>query len=225
MAYDRRTRKVVLFGGYNGTYLGDTWLWEGVTSTWTQAAPTHSPKAVTAPMVFTGLNGRVDEFGGFSGNLYAGTMGEWDGADWRQIHAAMLPYARSSAGVGVNYRTKQVVLFGGLADVNPVNTWTYDGTTWTLQSPATQPAWVYSSSAVFDPGLNTVILFGGGSGGIDQDTTWSWNGSNWEQLFPAQSPGPREDAGIAYDSAIGRTVIFGGQVSGVPLNDTWELTP
>ena len=66
----------------------------------------------------------------------------------------------------------------------PINTWTYDGQTWTMESPATQPPLVYASSAVFDPNLNTVILFGGGSGGIDQNTTWSWTGSNWEQLFP-----------------------------------------
>jgi hypothetical protein len=175
-------------------------------------------------MVFTGLKGRVDEFGGFSGNLYEGTMWEWSGSDWRRVHAAMLPYARSSSGVGVNYRTKQIVLFGGLGDVNPANTWTYDGTTWTLESPAAQPPLVYASSAVFDPNLNTVVLFGGGSGGIDQDTTWSWTGSNWQQLFPAQSPGPREGAGIAYDPDLGRTVIFGGQDSEVPLGDTWELS-
>ena len=226
MAYDLRTHRVVLFGGYDGSSdLGDTWLWDGRTSTWTQATPAHSPKAVTGPMVFTGLKGRVDEFGGFSGNLYEGTMWEWSGSDWRQVHAAMLPYARSSSGVGVNYRTKQIVLFGGLGDVNPVNTWTYDGTTWTLESPATQPPWVYGSCAVFDPNLDTVVLFGGGSGGIDQDTTWSWTGSNWEQLFPAQSPGPREGAGIAYDKDLGRTVIFGGQDSEAPLGDTWELSP
>ena len=43
-------------------------------------------------------------------------------------------------------------MFGGLADVNPNNTWTYDGTTWTLQSPAVQPLLVYAASAAFDPG-------------------------------------------------------------------------
>ena len=101
MAYDRRTHKVVLFGGYDGSKdLGDTWLWDGRSSTWTQAAPAHSPKAVTGPMVFTDLNGRVDVFGGFSGNLYELTMWQWSGSDWRQLHPPQVPFARSSAAVG-----------------------------------------------------------------------------------------------------------------------------
>jgi hypothetical protein len=145
-------------------------------------------------MVFTDLDGRVDEFGGFSGNLYEDTMWRWSGSDWRQVHVAMLPYARSSAAVGVDSRGKQIVLYGGLADVNPLNTWTYDGTTWTIESPANQPLTVYAASAVFDPNLDAVIVFGGGNGGVDQNTTWSWTGTNWEQLITAQSPGPREGA-------------------------------
>jgi Galactose oxidase, central domain len=226
MAYDRHTHQVVLFGGYDGRNdLGDTWLWDGRTSTWTQAAPANAPKAVTGPMVFTDLDGRADLFGGFDGNLYQDIMWRWTGSDWRQVRVSMLPYARSSAAVGVNYVTKKIVMFGGLGDVNPYNTWTYDGQTWTMESPATQPALVYASSTTFDPNVNAVILFGGGSGGVDQNTTWSWTGTNWEQLFPLQSPGPREGAGIAYDHDLGRTIIFGGQNRGAVMSDTWELTP
>jgi hypothetical protein len=176
-------------------------------------------------MVFTDLDGRVDLFGGFDGNFYQNIMWRWNDSDWRQLRVATVPFARSAAAVGVNYLTRQIVMFGGLGDVNPNNTWTYDGHTWTLESPATQPPLVYSSSATFDPNVNAVILFGGGSGGVDQDTTWSWTGTNWEELFPTQSPGPREGAGIAYDRALGETIIFGGQDHAVPLGDTWELTP
>ncbi|MEO8043998.1 MAG: kelch repeat-containing protein [Spartobacteria bacterium] len=225
MAYDRRTQKVVLFGGYNGhSDLGDTWLWDGRTSTWTQATPAHSPKAVTGPMVFTGLRGRVDEFGGFNG-LYQNAMWEWSGSDWRQVHADMVPYARSSSAVGVDNVSKRIVLYGGLADVNPLNTWTYDGTTWTIQSPSMQPVTVYAASAAFEPNLNAVVLFGGGDGGVDQNRTWSWTGSDWAELFPTLSPPAREGAGMAYDKALGRIVLFGGQNSEVPVGDTWELTP
>lgn len=226
MAYDRHLHKVVLFGGYDGRHdLGDTWLWDGATSSWTQATPAHSPKAVTGPMVFTDADGRVDEIGGFDGNFYQSTMWRWHDSDWRQLRVNTLPFARSSAAVGVNYVTKQAVLFGGLGDVNPFNTWTYDGHNWTLQSPATQPLLVYAGSTTFDQNLESVILFGGGSGGIDQNTTWSWTGSDWQQLFPTQSPGPREGAGIAFDRNLGRTIIFGGQNHEVPVGDTWELEP
>src|SRR5262249_17843231 len=106
-----------------------------------------------------------------------------------------------------------------------INTWIYDGVTWTLRSLLTQPTWVYGASASFDPNLNSIVLFGGGSGGVDQDTTWRWLGSNWAQLFPTQSPPAREGAGIAYDPAIGHVIIFGGLDGNTLLNDTWELTP
>ena len=226
MAYDVATHQVVLFGGYDGThYLGDTWIWDGSTFAWTQATPAHSPRAVTGPMLFPDATGRVDEFGGFDGHFYQATMWRWNGADWRRLHPAMVPYARSSAAVGFNPLLDQVVLFGGLADVNPDNTWTYDATNWTMQNLSTQPQLVYGSSAAFDRNLNSVILFGGGSGGVDQDTTWAWSGSVWQQLFPMQSPTPREGAGMAYDEVLRRIILFGGQNNNALLNDTWELTP
>ncbi len=226
MAYDRHSHKVILFGGYDGhKHLGDTWIWDGATSTWTQATPVHSPTAVTGPMVFTDLDGRVDEFGGYDGNLYQGTMWRWNGSDWRQLRPNTLPFARSSSAVGVNYVAKETVLYGGLADVNPLNTWTYDGKTWTLQSPAAQPQTVYAASATFEPSLKTVVLFGGADAGVDQNRTWSWTGSNWVELFPSFSPPAREGAGMVYDRAVGRIILFGGQESGAPLGDTWELEP
>jgi Galactose oxidase, central domain len=226
MAYDLRTRKVILFGGYDGqSDLGDTWIWDGLTSTWTQALPAHSPKAVTGPMLFTDLNGRVDVYGGFDGNFYQLTMYRWTGTDWHVLHPPTVPFARSSAAVGVDFPAKQIVLFGGLGDVNPYNTWTFDGKNWTMASPLTQPPLLYAASAVFDANLNATVLFGGGSGGIDQNATWSWTGANWEQLFPTQSPAAREGAGIAYATALGHTVIFGGQGGSRLLNDTWEFDP
>jgi len=152
-------------------------------------------------------------------------MWRWHDSDWRQLHPDTLPSARSSAAVGVNYLTKQVVLYGGLADVNPLNTWTYDDRTWTLESPATQPLTVYGPSAAFEPTLKTVVLFGGADGGVDQNRTWSWTGSNWVELFPTFSPPAREGAGMAWDKALGRIILFGGQLSEVPMGDTWELNP
>jgi hypothetical protein len=226
MTYDFVTQKVVLFGGYDGTnYLGDTWLWDGSTLQWTQATPAHQPTAVTGPMLFPDPNGRADLFGGFDGQFYQLTMWQWNGSDWTQLSPPTVPFARASAAVATNASTGQVVMFGGLADVNPNNTWTYDGTTWTLQSPAVQPLLVYGASAAFAPGLQGVVLFGGGSGGEDQNTTWFWDqvGVTWTLLSTMQSPPAREGAGMTYDAAIDRVILFGGQDNNGVFNDTWEL--
>jgi Galactose oxidase, central domain len=226
MAYDKITQKVVLFGGFNGrNYLGDTWIFDGATSRWTQAKPAHSPTPVTGPMLFTDPNGHVDVYGGFDGQFYQYSMWQWTGTGWNQLNLLALPFARSSAAVGVNQSTGRAVLFGGLADINPVNTWVYTGTTWTEKFPSTQPLWVYAGSAAFDANLNAVVLFGGGSGGIDQDTTWKWSSSNWTQLLTTQSPPAREGAGMVYDPLLGHVIVFGGQNNEVPLGDTWELLP
>jgi N-acetylneuraminic acid mutarotase len=226
MAYDSVSQKVVLYGGFNGNnYLGDTWLWDGAVSQWTQATPAHQPPAVTGPMLFPDPNGRVDYFGGFDGQFYQLTMWQWNGADWTQLFPPTVPFARASAAVATNTLTGQVVMFGGLADVNPNNTWTYDGTTWTMQSPAMQPLLVYGASAAFDPGQQAVVLFGGGSGGEDQNTTWLWDQTDatWIRLLTAHSPAAREGAGMAYDAALQRVILFGGQDNNGYFNDTWEL--
>jgi hypothetical protein len=154
-------------------------------------------------------------------------MWQWTGSDWTQLFPATVPYARSLAAVATNSTIGQVVLFGGLGDVNPNNTWTYNGRTWTLKSPVTQPLLVYAASAAFDANINAVILFGGGSGGVDQNTTWRWlvPGGDWRQVATMQSPPPREGAGMAYLPALRHLIVFGGQDSGTPLNDTWQFMP
>ena len=159
------------------------------------------------------------------GKFYQYQMWQWTGSDWDQLNLPALPFARSSAAVGVNANTGRAVLFGGLADINPVNTWTYNGIRWTERFPATQPLWVYAGSAAFDAGLNAVILFGGGTGGVDQDTTWKWSNGNWTQVLTTISPPAREGAGMVYDPLLGHVILFGGQNDGVPLDDTWELVP
>ena len=41
MAYDNARQRTLLFGGYNGSVLGDTWDWDG--RVWTRQAPATSP--------------------------------------------------------------------------------------------------------------------------------------------------------------------------------------
>ena len=212
MAFDKVIRKLVMFGGYNGShYLGDTWLWDGATSTWTAAHPKSSPTAVTGPMLFTDpKNGHADQFGGYDGKLYQLTTWRWTGTTWSQLHPEQRTGARSIAVAALDNARKNVVLFGGLGDVRTDNTWTWDGTNWTEQSPSAQPPTRYGAGSAFDPKLQMVTVFGGGVGGVDQDQTWAWTGSDWIQLSTPKFPAARESMGMAYDAGSRQFLVFGG---------------
>lgn len=222
MAFDRVAGKIVMFGGFDGSqYLGDTWIWDGVSETWTEATPTTLPDPVTLPMMYTDpKTGEAGMFGGFDGRFYQLTTWRWSNQDWVQLHPANSPSARGAAIVANDLAHKTVVLYGGLADVNPVNTWTWDGTNWTLQSPSTQPDTLFYTPAAFDPALGRVVLFGGSS---DRNETWAWTGSDWITVPTVYAPPARESSSMAYDSDSKQLLIFGGQGAKGVLNDTYKL--
>ena len=224
IAFDATLQKLVMYGGFNGSqYLGDTWIWDGATSTWTQAFPTRSPNPETGPMLFTDpMTGRVDNFGGWDGMFYSLTTWRWRDGSWHKLSLPQVPGARGSAVCATNPELKQTVLFGGLADVNPVNTWTFNGVAWTEQFPANQVPYRFYASTIYDPRFQGVVVFAGFEG-QDANDTWLWTGSNWQQLSPTNSPPVRESAGIAFDEVNQQTVIFGGLSGNTLLHDTWVL--
>src|ERR1700689_4652090 len=91
---------IVLFGG--GSYLADTWEWNG--SSWTQKTVANGPKpreqACMAP-----LGSKELLFGGGYGDTW-----EWDGSTWTQV-ATTGPSVRYGAACAT--LDGEVVLFGG----------------------------------------------------------------------------------------------------------------
>ncbi len=222
MAFDAVTHEIVLFGGYNGSrWLGDTWTFDSGHMRWRSERPKRSPRAVTGPAVFQDpLTGHVCEFGGFDGQFYQSFTWRWDGRTWTRVITATSPYARSAPAYALDPVLHEVVMFGGLGDVNPNNTWTFDGTDWTLQNPTSQPPLRFYSGAAYEPSADGVIFFGAGLA-----DTWFWTGSDWVQLFPAASPpSGRESFSMALDEALGHVIVFGGDDASGEYNDTWEFT-
>jgi hypothetical protein len=222
-AYDSKLKQVVLFGGYNGQHLNDTWLWNGATSTWTEATPAHRPPGEAGPMLFPDpLNGRADEFGGYDGRFFKLGTWRWWNNDWHLLRFEGSASGRAAAVIGTDPVAKQTVVFGGIGDLNPDNTWTFDGHVWTNQSPATQPSELTYAGTVYDPRFNGVVTFGGFNGAIENET-WLWSANDWTQLSPKQAPPPREQMGMAFEEFHQQTVVFGGLNSNGLLNDTWVL--
>ncbi|MBZ5666440.1 MAG: hypothetical protein LAO30_17735 [Acidobacteriia bacterium] len=78
---------------------------------------------------------------------------------WHKFIPAQSPSARASAEFATDPVAKQTVMFGGLADVNPVNTWTFDGRTWTQQFPSNQPPELLNTGTVYDPRFGGVVFW------------------------------------------------------------------
>ncbi len=103
MAYDPATGQMVLFGGMGigGSYLDDTWTWNG--TTWTQQYPATSPSARDgASMAYDPATGQMVLFGGdavSSSNL--DDTWTWNGTTWTQLSPATSPPARAGASHGL----------------------------------------------------------------------------------------------------------------------------
>jgi putative cell wall-binding protein len=144
---------------------------------------------------------------------------------WAQQAPATSPSLRIGAAMAYDPASKQLIVFGGLADAGgSVNdTWSFDGTTWTQLTPAHSPSGREYADLTYDPNTSQLVLFGGaGSDSQPLGDTWTWNGTDWTQQTPTTSPSPRSYATTAYDAKSDQLVLFGGQdAASNPLSDTW----
>ncbi|MCC6323157.1 MAG: hypothetical protein IT438_17165 [Phycisphaerales bacterium] len=137
-----------------------------------------------------------------------------------------IPDARSAHAMAYDPVRRETVVFGGYASGGlgyHDDTWTYDGTNWTLRA-TTGPSPRANASMAFDSSRGVMVLFGGYFGG-SLGETWEWDGANWMQRTPVgDSPLARNDHGVAFDSTRNVTVLFGGgsTLGGSLLSDTWE---
>ena len=118
----------------------------------------------------------------------------------------------------------QIGASGGIYD----DTWVYNGTTWTKQTPATVPFGRFGAQAAFIPGVGTVMFggFGGAGNGVYLLETWIWDGygANWSQPSIANGASPRARVGHVMASNNTLAVMFGGNISsGECVNDTWTF--
>ena len=97
--------------------------------------------------------------------------------------------------------TGTVVLYIGEPPASAhLDTYTWDGSDWTLRDDVAPPFPVrrYAQMA-YDPATETVVLFGGDGcfGGCGD--TWAFDGSNWIGQSPAASPPARSGGALAFE--------------------------
>jgi len=165
-------------------------------------------------------------FSGIGSAGYLDDTWSWNGTTWRKLSPPASPPARTGAQMAYDAATRTVLLFGGfglLSGGPPADggqysgfsdTWSWNGTTWTKLSPASNPGGggdsLGSDSMAYDPAAKTVLLFDGGDcnscGG--QGQTWSWNGTTWTRLSPPASPPATIWSSMAYDPATKAVLLY-----------------
>jgi len=220
MVYDGATGMTVLFGGYNGSYLQDTWTWNG--SAWTKLSPVLSPTPREgAAIAYDATNRDVVLFGGVGAGGRLADTWTFDGTNWTLL-AATGPSARSESAMAYDATTHNVVLFGGATNGGPVaDTWVWNGTSWSSPSLATPgPAARSNESMAYDALTHSVVLFGGRGVSTALGDSWTWDGTAWTKSSVA-SPPARYGAPLVFDAAAGDLVLFGGSDGSSIQSDTW----
>ncbi len=140
--------------------------------------------------------------------------------------------------------SNRMTLFGGgegLPGPCAHDVWILDGangqtgtSTWLPMTPSgTAPNARVHHTGVYDPGSNTLTVFGGndcGSGFFND--VWVLSNANgeggtptWTQLHPSGSlPPARESSTAIYDSTSHIMTIYGGDAGGAALGDVWVLS-
>ena len=225
MAYDAMHQKTVLFGGGTPSLLNDTWVWDG--TNWSQVMSATNPSArYGTAMAYDSAHGQAVLLGGetFAVAVLNDTW-VWDGANWTQKSPQTSPPARCFHAMVYDSAHGQVVLFGGHSNTTGndfSDTWVWDGSTWTQQSPQTSPPARQFPAMAYDSTHGQVVLFGGfaSAGSKILGDTWTWDGKNWTQQSPAMSPPASNAPAMAYDPMHDQTVLFGGY-SGSYSANTW----
>lgn len=157
----------------------------------------------------------------------------WNGTDWTNTATSLIDANGPLPGrinMAMAYDGTNVMLYGGQPTTSVsayCDTWTYNGTAWTKQNPATVPFGRYLAEACqLTTASGHVIMFGGfgGSGnGFFLNETWDWNGAakTWTLESLATSPAAR--IGHCMDGGASFLVMFGGQGTNQLMNDTWKF--
>ena len=242
LVYDDATRQLIMFGGAhpgcgtNGSQvLGDTWSWNG--THWTQLHPATSPPASAGSCAaYDAATGQVVLFPGIgdSGQEDSNTW-TWDGTTWTpHLLTPSPPTSTFECGMAYDSVNRQVVLTSGnrVTTDTSLDTWTYDGTTWS-EHPPSGPTLIENPTIAFDPVIGEAVLYNGlvpcnpprfGECIQDASETWAWNGSSWQQLSPGATPTPRTDGAFGFDAGTQQIVMFGGDSKdGEVFGDTWTF--
>ncbi len=242
---------LLLFGGFNGGFLNDTWALQS--GLWTPINATGAP-APRAGMVLAsdGTGAVAFLYGGLGASGYLAdtwafnaTDGMWSAVTNAQGGGPYTPVDRAFASAVYDPTADAILIFGGrdasgyLADTWEVDVPSAGGVaTWDdpVVSTSSPPARANATLAWDDDApFSNAVLLGGTSGttpGTEAlDDIWVYASGNWTHVptpapggmggEEASSPAPRTGASAVYSPDDGYLLFFGGYNGTAIVADTW----
>jgi len=186
----------------------ETWIHDG--SQWKNLKTTVAPsKRYEFGMAFDGtrvlLYGGQDAAGGVLSDFWA-----FNGVNWTLISKTSAPGLRRGHALAFDQSRKRLVLYGGTdMQMEPADTWEWDGKTWT-KSNGFGPGGRVWHSMEYDPNRKKILLVGGAENPVIFTDTWEWDGKAWTQVLVTTAPARLRGA-LVYDPFTQRMLLIGGQ--------------
>jgi hypothetical protein len=174
--YDAARGSTVLFGGYDGTWKDDLWLYDG--SDWHQACTSADcqtqprPAGRARPVFVYDQARRVSVlFGGSADGRAFNDTWTWDGERWTLLDPVDVPPPRDAAAATYDPITKRVLLFGGASEATRQlgDLWAWDGSNWASIEASGKPVAREGAGMAWDPTCRCATLFAGAARGTATD--------------------------------------------------------
>lgn len=240
LAWDGTNNRLVVFGGYSGTFPqfvhnDELHVFSPAANAWTQI-----PKAGTWPaarkdaaMVWSPSLGKLLLYGGNNGSGAVNRFSElWTlsidagatTATWTLLSpgGAAAP-AQSAPCFAIDPAARRVLLYGGeLTDgTDASSTYQYliDTNAWQLDTTTgSSPGGRSFTACAWDPTAARLALYGGQTSGSPTAGTYSYDpaAKTWANIAldgSSNSPGNISDAGAVYSATLGGMFVFGGRTA------------
>ncbi|MBZ0137230.1 MAG: hypothetical protein K8I27_12765, partial [Planctomycetes bacterium] len=234
--YDPVNNRLVVFGGYRGTFLSnDTWEFDFDTNLWRKLSPGGTPPSPRRETlsVYDALNQRMIVFGGQSGS---GTTNDAfalsltpGGESWAPIAGGSpaFPPPRTHGSLVYDPVNQRAILYGGFSSP------TFYSDTWALDLTDTMESWgsgpmpvtgyaglSVAHAAIYDPGAQRMLVLrrGGDLWELTLGVT-----PTWTMLTTTNAPAARSYMSAIYDPVRQAMIIQGGLSGSIAYIETWSL--
>jgi hypothetical protein len=198
---------------------------------WHLLSPAHAPSPRYGHgLTYDNFRNRAVLFGGSKGGVpfASDETWLWDGSDWTQAAPATVPGARSGMGFAMAFALGKAIMFGGYDGSSSLTanneTWSWDGSDWTLEAPGASPSARFFPVMGYDIGLGLITVFGGrDTAGNGIRDTWTYDGTTWTQELPVSGPvaALNRSHTLGFNAFNNQVLLFGHDTGGLPAADTW----